>query len=95
MIHKAVDFLLNDFTAALSPLHDEYREAGPTGTFTEFLRRNEQRATDALLKITDDRINTAENPVVKKTYSKLRPQATEHVKAALPGLGRLVERYTG
>lgn len=94
MIHKAVGFLLDDFTGAVEPLHDEYREAGAAGSFADYLVRNDRRAVDALLKITDDRIGQAENPVIKKTYSKLRPQATGHVKAALPGLGRLIDGYT-
>jgi hypothetical protein len=94
MIHKAVGFLLDDFTGAVEPLHDEYRQSGATGSFADFLVRNDARATDALLGITDGRIGQAENPVIKKTYKKLRPQATGHVKAALPGLGRLIDGYT-
>ncbi len=94
MIHKATNHLLDDFTDAVAPLHDEYREAGAQGTFSDYLRRNDKKASDALLGITDKRAQRAEHKLMKKTYSTLRPQAEKHVRDALPGLGQLIDRYT-
>ncbi len=94
MIHKATDQMLDEFTGAIAPLHDEYRQKGAEGSFADFLKRNEGRASDALLNVTDRRAAKAEHQIMKKTYEKLRPQAVGHVKEALPGLGRLIDKYT-
>jgi hypothetical protein len=93
MIHIAVDHLLDDFTGALDTLWTSFRSSGGQGTFTSFLKSHEKQACDALLAITDAKADRAEQVVIRKTYSSLRPQAEKHVKEALPGVGRLVERY--
>ena len=93
MIEKAVEMLLDDFTAALAPLHDAYREQPHTESFGDFLVAQQDRATDALLQITDDRADRAEQKLVRSTYKKLRGQAEKHVYAALPGVGRLIDSY--
>ena len=94
MIHLAADNLLDDFALAIEPVWDEFQEAGG-GSFERYLSRNEKRAANALLSITDGRARRAENPVLKKTYSKLRGQAEKHVISALPAVGRLIEKYAG
>ena len=94
MIHLAADNLLDDFALALDPVFEEFQADGQ-GRFSDFLRRNDRRSADALLSITDGRARRAENPVIKKTYAKLRGQAQKHVIAALPAVGRLIEKYAG
>ncbi len=93
MIHLAANNLLDDFAKALDPVWDEYVAAGGSGSFAQHLQRNERRAADALLAITDGRAAKAETPVIKKTYQKLRGQADKHVIEALPAVGRLIDRY--
>lgn len=95
MIHLAADNLLDDFAKALDPVWDEYVEAGKSGSFANHLQRNDRRAADALLAITDGRARRAETPVIKKTYQKLRGQAQKHVIEALPAVGRLIDKYAG
>jgi hypothetical protein len=94
MIHMATNHMLNDFTAAIAPLHEEFRAADGSG-FAAFLVSNDVRAAEALLGITDQRAARAQTKVLKKTYSKLRPQALGHVKEALPALGHLIDKYAG
>ena len=94
MIHLAADNLLDDFSLALDPVWEEFQAAGG-GDFTGYLTRNSRSSANALLSITDARARRAENPVLKKTYSKLRGQAEKHVIAALPAVGRLIEKYVG
>ncbi len=94
MIEKASGMLLDPFTDAIEPIHAEFRETGASSGFASFLQSNSDRACDALLGITDRKAQDAENPVLRKTYSKLRPQAVKHVKDALPGVGRLADKYT-
>ena len=93
MIHKAVNHMLDDFTGALAPLHDEFREQTDTTNFGSFLVSHKQRASDALLSITDAKMKEAQNKLVISTYTKLRKQAGKHVVDALPGVGRLIDKH--
>jgi len=93
MISSAVNNLLDEFTNAIAPLHDEFRDSSET-SFANFLNSNSARATDALLSITDERARIADHKVLRSTYNKLRGQAVKHVKDALPGLGHLIDSYT-
>ena len=93
MIHKTLNNLIDDFIAALEPLHLTYREAGERG-FDRYLAEREDDASERLLTVTDQRAEKVEKGIVTKTYYKLRPRAIEHVKAALPGLGLLVDEHT-
>ncbi len=93
MIEKAVNMLLDDFTSALAPLYDAFREDDTTIQFGDYLTQHKQQATNALLKITDDRAEKAEQKLIRSTYKKLRGQAEKHVHAALPGVGKLIEKH--
>ncbi len=93
MISKAVDFLLDDFTEALAPMHDSFRAQDTHTTFDRYLVSQGTNASDALLTITDRKAANSENRVVKATYNKLRGQAQKHVLEALPGVGRLIDTY--
>ena len=93
MIDKAVEILLDDFTGALSPLYDSYRAQEQHKRFADYLKLHETTATQALLQITDDRIQQAENRLIISTYKKLRSQAEKHVSDALPGVGRMIDRH--
>ncbi len=92
MIAFAVDKLLDDFTASLADLYDEFLDSDASG-FDTFLAQHQDVASDALLAITDDKAERADSKVIKKTYSKLRKSAKGHVVAALPGLGRVIEKH--
>jgi hypothetical protein len=48
---------------------------------------------EALLSITDARAQRAKNQAIKGAYEKLRGSAKKHVEAAVPRIGRLVEKY--
>lgn len=93
MIPEAVDYLLDAFTGALSPLYDTFLAQDAISTFEAFIRRHEQEASDALLHITDARAERSDNKVLRSTYEKLRGQAEKHVKEAVPGVGRIIDRH--
>lgn len=93
MIPEAVDFLLDAFTGALSTLYDQFLAQDAITTFEAFISRHEQEASDALLQITDDRAARISHKVLRSTYEKLRGQAEKHVKEALPGVGRIIDRH--
>jgi len=95
MIHKAVDDMLDEFTEALEPLYDDYMAAESTRSFEQYLDAHEDRATQALLGITDRRADDASNQFLAETYDKLRGQAEDHVADALPRVGRLIDKHAG
>jgi hypothetical protein len=92
-IPEAVDHMLDDFAARLDPFYQSHQQAGGR-SFPDHLQGQSAQVADALLGITDDRARLAKNPLVKKSYEKLRPSAKKHVEEAVPGIARLIEKHT-
>jgi hypothetical protein len=91
-IKSAVEHLLPEFTKALDPLYQEAKtKAQPVGSF---FPANSGRVADALLAITDAKAQKASG-LVRKTYDSLRGNARKNVEAAVPRLGRLIEKHAG
>lgn len=93
MIPDVVNGLLDEFSAAIEPIHKKYRDSGETAGFDRFLAQNEGEAVQGLLKVTDDRAEKTKHGVLRSSYNKLRPMAEKQVAAALPGVGKLVDRF--
>lgn len=92
MIPAAVDKLLPHFAPAVDPHYAKAVEAGdPRGYFT----RNADSIAEALLAVTDDKAQRADNAVMKKVYKGLRGQAKQHTAAAMPALADLIQRHVG
>jgi hypothetical protein len=91
-IRNVVHDLLPEFAQALDPFYQEAVEKQKKPT--EYFTQNSPRVADALLSITDARAKTAKSGVVRSTYDKLRGTAKKNVEAAIPRLGRLVEKHT-
>ncbi|MFY0523482.1 DUF6918 family protein [Archangium gephyra] len=90
--HAVVD-LLPDFAKALDPLFQEAKTGGkPVGAH---IASNSGRAADALLAITDGKVRNAQSGLVKGTYEKLRGTAKKNVEAAIPRIGKLIEKHGG
>ncbi len=90
-IKQAVSDMLPEFAKALDPLFQEAQGSGkPVG---DFFAQNSTRAADALLTITDARAERVKSGVVKGTYDKLRGSAKKNVEAAIPRLGKMIEKY--
>ncbi|MCS6898937.1 MAG: hypothetical protein RMJ98_04270 [Myxococcales bacterium] len=88
---EAVDHLLDDFARALDPTYQEAKASNKT--VAAYLVEHKSRVADALLAITDAKVQRAKTPAVVKTYEKLRGTAKQHVEAAVPRLGKLLEKY--
>jgi hypothetical protein len=88
-IREVVTKLLPEFADALQPIYDECAAQGQDGeVVTRFTRRvssDRPRAAEALLGVTDRKIDSA-RPGVRRAYEQLRPSARDNVEAALPGL---------
>ena len=93
IIEDAVDHLLDEFTTALEPLYEDFLTDESAESFENFIKKHDDRAAQDLLTITDERARRSDKQVLKSTYSKLRGQAEKHVKDALPGVGRLIDRH--
>ncbi len=87
----AIERLLPESFAALDPIWSEGTQTGdPAG----YLTQNSSRSADALLGITDARIEKTQNGIVRGAYNKFRNSARDHVEKAVPGLARIIDNYT-
>jgi hypothetical protein len=91
-IRHVVHDLLPEFAAALEPFYKEAVEKQKKPS--EYFPQHGPRIADALLSVTDSRAKNAKSGVVRSTYDKLRGSAKKNVEAALPRLGKLVEKHT-
>ena len=91
-IEKAVETLWPEFVEQLDPFWQSYN-AAPAGSFSDYLVANSDQASNALLSVTDSRIEDTDKGVVKKFYGSLRGSAQKNVAEALPRLGDLVTKY--
>lgn len=90
-LQNVVRDLIPEFANALDPLYNEAIDEG--AAVANHIEGNKSRAADALLAITDGKADRSTNKVVKGTYSKLRGTAKNHVEAAIPRLGKLIEKH--
>jgi len=92
-IKHVVGDLLPEFARVLDPVYTEAKST--TQPVSAFFIQNSGRVADALLSITDAKAQKSKSGVVKGTYDKLRGMAKKNVEAAVPRLGKLVERHAG
>ncbi|MCL2535080.1 MAG: hypothetical protein FWE39_13030 [Nocardiaceae bacterium] len=92
IVPDAIEGLLPAFVERLEPFWQEFAASGE-GSFSAFLTARSDAAADALLGVTDDRIEGSDKGAIKKVYSTLRPSAKKHVIEALPRLGDLVQKH--
>lgn len=92
-VKKVVTDLLPEFANAVDPIYQEAvdQEKGVRDHFVA----QKSRVADALLAITDGKAARSQNRLVKGTYEKLRGQAKNHVEAAVPRLGGLIQKHAG
>lgn len=98
MVRDVTDRLLPDFARAMDPFFQESVKEAEGGeravadVFRSRVDRDADEAADALLGVTDAKIDVA-RPAIKKAYSKLRGSAKGHVKEAVPGLARAIGEF--
>jgi hypothetical protein len=91
-IHYMIETLLPHLADALQPYWTDFTVAGGSG-FGDHLAKHEDEVCEALLAITDERCRNSGRPVIVKAYKTVRGSAAKHVKAALPAVGTLVEKW--
>jgi hypothetical protein len=94
LLHRAVDGLLDEFTAALEPFFAQWQALEPHSRppLDQWLP-GVGGVAEALLQITDRRRQRIDNAVVTRAYDALRGTALRHVEEAVPGIGELIGRF--
>lgn len=90
-VRNVVKALLPDFAAALEPISAQAVSSGQT--VSQYFARNTGEVAEALLTVTDSRAQSSEHGSVKGAYGKLRGSARKNVESAVPGLGKIIEKY--
>jgi len=90
-VRNVVQTLLPDFATALDPLV-EHAQAQGQGV-GDYFRSNSKQIAEALLAVTDGRVEGSDHGSVKGAYGKLRGSARKNVEGAVPGLGKIIESY--
>jgi hypothetical protein len=91
-VRVMIGSLLPDVTVALQPYWDAFTAQQPPD-FGGYLASREEEVAEALLAITDERRRASGRVTIVKAYNTVRGSAIKHVKAALPALGALVQKY--
>ncbi len=92
-VKQVVSDLLPEFGEALDPIFEEAKtDSKPVA---DFFVSNSARVADALLAITDAKAAKSKSGLVKGTYEKLRSTAKKNVEAAVPRLGKMIEKHAG
>lgn len=87
----AIERLLPEWFTALDPM---WSEGTQTGDPANHLIQNRDRTADALLSVTDGRIEKSTNNTVRGLYNKFRNSAKKHVEDAVPDLATIIDKYT-
>lgn len=92
-IRQVVVDLLPEFATALEPIYQEAKTKN-VGVSAHF-NSNSGRVADVLLAITDAKAARSKSGVVKGAYDRLRGTAKKNVEAAVPRLGKVIEKHAG
>ena len=91
-VRRVVESLMPEFAAALEPIREKAVSQGQS--VSSFFSTNSEEVAEALLAVTDGRAQSSDHGSVKGAYGKLRGSARKKVESAVPGLGRIIEKYT-
>ena len=94
-IHAMVETILPNVADALQPYWAQFtaQYTPSSGDFGGFLAARDEEVAEALLAITDRRRDNSNRPTIVKAYNTIRGRASKQVKAALPALGLLIQKY--
>lgn len=89
-VREAVEKLLPEMAEKIEPIWEEGKKGGNAKAHLE---KNKSRVADALLSVTDDKVQRAKSGVVRSTYSMLRGSAKKNVEEAVPRLADLIQKH--
>lgn len=92
LAERAVTRMLPDFARAADPFWDDFQASGGSD-FGLYLADRGPAAAEALLAVTDAKIAATSREGLRRAYRPLRGKAVEHVRAALPRLGAVLQKH--
>jgi hypothetical protein len=94
-IHAMIETILPSAADALQPYWEGFTAqfTPSSGDFGAYLAARDEEVAEALLAITDRRRDNSNRPVIVKAYNTIRGRAIKQVKATLPALGALIQKY--
>ena len=94
-IHAMIETILPSAADALQPYWEGFtaQYTPSSGDFGAYLAARDEEVAEALLAITDRRRDNSNRPVIVKAYNTIRGRAIKQVKATLPALGALIQKY--
>lgn len=90
-IPGAIERILPEVVHALEPL---WEEGLKTGDPVAYLSQNQDQTAEIILGVTDRRIATTDNGLVRSSYNKLRQSVKGDVAGAVPGLADILGAYS-
>ncbi len=91
-IEGVISALLDEWVGKLEGHFGRWTDGGKVGSFGAACTKDAGGVAEKLLEVTDGKAKKAD-PKLATIYNKLRPNAKEHVVSAVPGLGRVVDKY--
>lgn len=91
-VRRVVESLLPEFAAALEPIRERAVSQGEA--VGSYFSAHTEEVAEALLAVTDSRAQSSDHGSVKGAYGKLRGSARKNVESAVPGLGKIIEKYS-
>lgn len=91
-IDGVISTLLDEWVGKLEGHFGRWADGGKVGSFGATCSRDAGGVAEKLLEVTDARAKKAD-PKIASLYNRLRPNAKDHVVSAVPGLGRIVDKY--
>lgn len=92
LVQRGMEKLLPEFVQALEPFYAQ-ASANPDTDFHNHLLNHRTEVANALLLVSDRRVDEVNNRVVKSGYKKLRGKAEHEVVAAMPGIADVMSKY--
>jgi hypothetical protein len=89
---NALTNMIPGFTEQLEPFWAHFVRSGGS-SFGDYLAKNGDEASEALLQVTDRLAGTSDKGAIVKAYKAVRGGASKHIEAALPNLGDMIQRY--
>jgi|SRR5215469_3209582 len=89
-----VDLMLPELAGALQPYWAEFSTAGGSD-FGDYLAKRGDEVSESLLAVSDAHGAASERPVIIKAYQTVRNGAAKHIQAALPQLGKMIQKRAG
>ncbi len=85
-----IDRLLPEFCTALEPYFEAFQAQGGDN-FAAYLTEAQSEVTEALLSVTDRRIENTQHDTLRQFYPQLRSTIDSEFAATIPEIGALVQ----